>query len=585
MELNGVHASPVSDNALQILQERYLLKDLLDNCLESPGEMFMRVAKWVAKAEEKWGDLSLVKKWTMEFNNAMVSLKFLPNSPTLMNAGRKKGQLSACFVLPVEDSLPDIFSTLKLMAMIQQKGGGTGFNFSHLRPEKANLKNTGGWASGPIGFMKIFDAASGQIKQAGRRRGANMGILDIDHPDIELFISCKRNFTSLKNFNISVGVTDKFMLAVERKKDWFLTHPQSHEIVKTVNASDLWRNIAQNAWDCGDPGVVFLDTINRQNPLLSLGKIEATNPCGEVPLLPFEACNLGSINLSKFVSRKKVDWEALMKMVHLAIRFLDDIIEVNYYLQSEVKDISLANRKIGLGVMGWADMLVKLNIPYDSNEAVELASQIMKFIRDNSREASTNLAKERGCFPNWPKSNHFPHRPLRNATLNSIAPTGSISIIADTSSSIEPFFALAFQRKNVLNNHSLISINNQFLDFLYENQYPVTEILEKVLANGSTQDVKILPPEIRRIYKISEEISPEWHLKHQAAFQKYIDNAVSKTINLPESSTVEEVEKTFFHAWKLQTKGITIFRNVKGMKKVIEKGITVEHNGCRICVR
>jgi ribonucleoside-diphosphate reductase alpha chain len=577
----------LAENALLVLKDRYLLKGANGLPDETPEQMFRRVAKAVAEAEGKWEGKEGVKKWSESFFEVMRKLVFLPNSPTLMNAGTYSGQLSACFVLPVKDSLEEIFNTLKIAALIQQKGGGTGFNFSQLRPNGDRVYTSGGYASGPVSFIKIFDAATSQVKQGGKRRGANMGILNVTHPDIEEFISAKRDNNTLQNFNISVGISDAFMKSVCANGSWDLVHPNHNTVVKTVNSIELWHQIVQNAWLHGDPGLLFLDTININNPTPALGEIEATNPCGEVPMLSYESCNLGSINLSNLTigqyGEKSVDWVGLENTINIAIRFLDNVIEVNKYPHPEIKKITLENRKIGLGVMGWAEMLVKLGIPYDTEEAVELASRLMRFIQEVSKLTSKALALTRGTFPNWGNSIYYPNEPFRNATCTSIAPTGTISIIADTSSSIEPMFALAYQRKHVLNDDTLTSVNSLFLNHLYEHHYDVNEILEQVLDKGTCEKVLSLPYHIRSLFKTALEINPEWHLKHQVAFQQYTDNAVSKTINLPESATPKDVEGLYKMAWELKAKGITVFRNTPNDKKVLNKGIVGGNRGCKVC--
>lgn len=551
--------------------------------------MFQRVAKAVAQAELNWSGADQAQRWEKNFFDIMDQLLFLPNSPTLMNAGTISGQLSACFVLPVEDHLEDIFSTLKLAALIQQSGGGTGFNFSHLRPRNDILNRTQGTASGPVSFMKIFDAATEHVKQGGKRRGANMGILNIDHPDIEEFINCKRTEGALKNFNISVGVSDAFLEAVEQGWDWPLIHPNSHNVVKTVKAKELWDLIVDNAWTSGDPGLIFLDTINNANPTPLLGKIESTNPCGEVPLLPYESCNLGSVNLSRFILRKgdkdvSLDWTHLEQIIMSAVRFLDDVIEVNNYLSPGIKEIAHGNRKIGLGVMGWAETLSLLEIPYESEEAIQLAERLMKFISEKSLETSVLLAKERGTFSNWKKSVYYPDIPLRNATRTSIAPTGTISIVADTSSSIEPFFALAYRRKHVLQDETLQEINKNLLRFLTSNKLENPEIIKAIHENGTLEKISSLPQKVKNVFKTALEISPVWHLKHQAAFQKYTDNAVSKTINLPEESTRTDIGEIYLAAWKEKLKGITVFRYNSRNKQVMQQGVASDLRACKVCI-
>ncbi|HSI74455.1 MAG TPA: adenosylcobalamin-dependent ribonucleoside-diphosphate reductase [Lunatimonas sp.] len=573
----------LADNALLVLKERYLLKGTNRTPDETPEEMFRRVATEVAEAERKWGGEKEVKNWSESFFEVMKSLAFLPNSPTLMNAGTESGQLSACFVLPVKDSIEDIFTTLKQAALIQQKGGGTGFNFSLLRPKGDPVYTSGGYASGPVSFMKIFDVATTHVKQGGKRRGANMGILNVNHPDIEEFIAAKREQNSLQNFNISVGITDSFMNAVYGNGTWNLVHPNTKKVVKTLDSKKLWYQIVENAWSHGDPGLIFLDTINSSNPTPYLGEMEATNPCGEVPLMPYESCNLGSINLSKLTVGRSVDWRKLEKTINVAIRFLDDVIEVNQYPDPEIRKKTLENRKIGLGVMGWAEMLVKLGIPYDTEEAVKLASRLMQFIQEKSKATSKALALKRGTFPNWDKSIYSPHHPLRHATCTSIAPTGTISIIADTSSSIEPLFALAYQRMHVLNDDTLTTVNGLFLDYLYEHHHNVNAVLERVFEQGTCGGITSLPAHIRSLFKTALEITPEWHLKHQVAYQQYVDNSVSKTVNLPESASQNDVDWLYKMAWERKAKGISVFRNKPNNKKVLNIGVTGGNMGCKVC--
>ncbi|RPA70361.1 adenosylcobalamin-dependent ribonucleoside-diphosphate reductase [Cyclobacteriaceae bacterium YHN15] len=563
----------LSDNALRILQERYLLKDKNGALRESPEEMFHRVARSVSKAELNWGTAEDHTKWEKTFLDLMSNLIFLPNSPTLMNAGTPNSQLSACFVLPVEDSLSGIFETLKTAALVHQKGGGTGFNFSHLRPAGDRLSHLGGSASGPVSFITLYDFATEQVKQGGKRRGANMGILNVDHPDILEFVRLRVNGKPLQNFNLSVGVSNAFMQAVEKDADWELIHPNSRKPIRELRAGLIWEAIIQGAWESGNPGMIFLDTINESNPMISMGEIEATNPCGEVPLLDFEACNLGSINLSKFIKRGLVDWDFLRDSVHTAIRFLDNVIEVNKYPDKKIRKATIGNRKIGLGVMGWAEMLIQMNISYDSEEAVDLAKKVMKFIQEESTLASSKLAEERGNFENWEKSIFCPDKKMRNATRNSIAPTGTISILANTSSSIEPLFALAFQRRKVLDGQTLTSINDLFLQKLKEGGLFSQEILDQVIADGTCNQVEKLPERFRSVFKTALEIEPEWHLKHQIAFQQFTDNAVSKTVNLPKSATPEDIAEIYKMAWKWKAKGITVFRNDTGREQVLFKGI------------
>lgn len=578
----------LSDNSIKVLQRRYLLRNGAGSAVETPSELFLRVAKYVASAELHWGKVTDATKWEEKFYGIMSSLLFLPNSPTLMNAGTSNNQLSACFVLPVEDNMTAIFTTLKNAALIQQSGGGTGFNFSHLRPKNDMVNSHGATASGPVSFMKIFDAATGHIKQGGRRRGANMGILNIDHPDIEEFIAAKKEKSALTNFNISVGITDAFMHALENNADWQLVHPNTKTVIKKLSARHLWQSIAENAWQTGDPGLIFIDSINAANPTPDLGQIECTNPCGEVPLLSYEPCNLGSVNLSKFIQQNngcyEINWRLLEDVLHTAIRFLDNVIEVNNYIIPEIKTMAMGNRKIGLGVMGWAELLILLEIPYASEQAVRLAEQLMQFVQETCLKASVSLAKERGSFPNYEKSICRTTGTLRNATRTSIAPTGTISIIAGTSSSIEPLFALAFQRHEVLNGENLFSVNRLFVTCLKKQKLYTEKIMKQAIEEGMANNIKELPVELKNIFLTAIEIPPRWHLLHQLAFQKYTDNAVSKTINLPENTTVNDVEDIYKTAWQNRAKGITIFRNKSKGRQVMYPGIRHVTKGCKVCI-
>jgi ribonucleoside-diphosphate reductase alpha chain len=504
----------------------------------------------------------------------MNRLEFLPNSPTLMNAGTDLGQLSACFVLPVSDSLDGIFSTLKHAALIQQSGGGTGFNFSHLRPAGDLVRSTSGYTAGPLSFMRVFDSTTSEIRQGGKRRGANMGILNVDHPDIESFIVCKLEGQVMQNFNLSVGASDAFMHAVDDGRSWALKHPVTGRVVKRVKARRIWDLIVHSAWHSGDPGLVFIDEINRHNPTPALGAIEATNPCGEVPLLPYESCNLGSVDLARMIVKGKqastLDWKGLARTVRDGVRFLDNVIDVNNYLLPEINRMALGNRKIGLGVMGWADLLIDLGIPYDSQRAVRLAGQVMKFIRAHSLEASSRLAEARGTFPNWESSIHSPKAPMRNATVNSIAPTGTISIIADCSSSIEPHFALAWHRR-ALDGQQLSGIIAR-LNRIGPSNRLAGRIQEHLEQTGSVAALSELPLPLRRLFKTALEIAPSRHLDHQLAFQRYTDNAVSKTINLSHNAPEVVVQNAFYQAWKGAAKGITIYRDGSKSNQVLYAG-------------
>ena len=563
-------ASLIGKNALQILEERYLLRDAKGKLIETAEELFSRVAGCIAKAENHDRE-----RWEALFLGVLSRLEFLPNSPTLMNAGLPKGQLSACFVLPVNDSLNAIFTSLKKAALIHQSGGGTGFNFSKLRSSGTPVSLGKGTSSGPVAFMKIFDAATEYVKQGGKRRGANMGILNIDHPDIEAFISAKRDRKSLNNFNLSIGVSESFMNAVENNLSWSLKDPSSGTVTKKVSAKKLWNSIAETAWETGDPGLVFFDSINRFNPTPSLGNIECTNPCGEVPLLDYESCNLGSVNLSKMVIRDgnnfKIDYDKLAQTVALGIRFLDNAISVNHYLFAPIKSMAFKNRKIGLGLMGWADLLMLLDIPYASDKAVELAEKLMSFVKAESYKASTALASERGCFLSWEESNFYPQSKMRNATCNSIAPTGTISVIANTSYSIEPLYALAYNRVGILENTSQQEVSQIFEMKMKQKGYWNAQLKSKVLKSGTIKDVPYIPEEVKKVFETSLEIPYKYHLLHQKAFQKFTDNAVSKTINLPANATPNNVSDIYFSAWKYGLKGITIYRDGSNKKQVLQK--------------
>jgi ribonucleoside-diphosphate reductase alpha chain len=570
----------LSHNALRVLKARYLRRDARGRAVEDPARLFRRVADAVAAVEAKWGGASAPSYWAEAFRRMMEQLDFLPNSPTLMNAGTPLGQLSACFVLPVEDTMEGIFEAIKQMALVQRTGGGTGFSFSRLRPKGSFIATTGGEASGPVSFMKIFDSATENIKQGGRRRGANMGILRVDHPDILEFIDAKRDGGTLQNFNVSVGATDSFLNAARLRRRYDLIHPATRRKVGSLKASEVFDRIVDAAWEMGDPGLIFLDTINRANPTPLLGTIEATNPCGEIPLLPFEACNLGSINLSKMVAKKgrglqsrwEIDWRRLGETARKAVRFLDDVVEANHYPFPEIDRMCRGNRKIGLGVMGFAEMLILLNIPYDAPKAASLGERIMRFLAGEAREASRRLAKERGTYPNWKGSVHERQRiRLRNAALTAIAPTGTISIIAGTSSGIEPLFALAY-RRHALEGKTLVDANPVFLAHLRENGLHRKDILQAVLEEGRLADVKGIPEATRRLFTTALEIPVERHLAIQAAFQKHVDNSVSKTINLPEEATPDDAARAYWSAWELGLKGITIYRYGSKPTQVLELG-------------
>lgn len=563
----------LSPNGLQILQARYLRRT---EVTETPDELFQRVAKHLITVEDEDHEL-----WFDLFYGVMRHLEFLPNSPTLMNAGLPKGQLSACFVLPVEDNLEAIFTTLKNAALIHNSGGGTGYNFSKLRPKDDLITSSEGSSAGAIAFMKIYDTATEYVKQAGKRRGANMGILNVTHSDIEAFVTSKSDRESLQNFNISVGITNDFMNAVKNNLEWQLVNPRTKKVSKTIRAKMLWDLIVEQALKTGEPGLIFYDTINQDNRLPKQGEINCTNPCGEVPLFDFESCNLGSINLTKMVvhdgKKNEIDWNKLDKTISIAIRFLDNVISSNHYLLPNIKHITLANRKIGLGVMGWAEMLIMLSIPYASEKAVDLAEVLMKFIQEKSYAASGNLAQIRGCFPSWEESRYAPNTLLRNATCNSIAPTGSISVIADTSYSIEPLYALAYKRTGILNDKTQIEINSIFVEKLKSLGFWTEEIQNEVIADGSIQNIKHIPKNIKKLFETSLEIPWKYHLLHQRAFQKYTDNAVSKTINLASNTTANEVSEIYKTAWDYGLKGITIYRNGSRANQILQPcGVNLE---------
>jgi len=548
----------LSENALKVLQARYLLKDEAGRVIESPREMFGRVARSVAAAEEAYGESPPL--WEERFFDLLSTLRFLPNSPTLMNAGKPAGQLAACFVLPVEDSMQSIFDTLKNAALILQSGGGTGFSFSRLRPRADIVRSTGGIASGPVSFMKIYNAATDVIKQGGARRGANMGILRVDHPDVLEFIRVKRNLAELANFNISVAVTDAFMEALAKDGDYGLVNPRSGKTVGTIRARLVFDELVASAWETGDPGVIFIDRINRANPTPLIGSFESTNPCGEQPLLPYEACVLGSLNLAKYVRGAEIDLAALGADVKLAVRFLDDAIDANAYPLPAVEKMHKGNRKIGLGVMGWADLLILLGIPYNHRKAFDLARQVMRFIRDASREASAELAEKRGVFPNFTGSIFdAPGMPrVRNATTTTIAPTGTLATIADCSSGIEPLFAIAYKR--LVLDTTLEEVNRHFTRIAQERGFFSKELMAGVRQRGMLKGMKAVPAEVRRLFRTALEIPPEDHIEMQAAFQEYTDNAVSKTINLPVRSTRDNVAQAYLLAYRKGLKGVTVFR-------------------------
>ncbi len=611
-------AVDVADNARVVLERRYLAKDARGRLTETPEDLFRRVARTIAEAERAFvepaaGDRT-VDEMEQRFYAMMASMRFLPNSPTLGNAGRPLQQLSACFVLPVEDSMEAIFESLKNTALIHQSGGGTGFAFSRLRPAGDRVASTGGIASGPASFMRVFDAATESIKQGGTRRGANMAILAVDHPDIETFINIKSDMTTLQNFNISVAVTERFMLAVERDEEYELINPRSRAVTGRRNARHIFHQLVENAWRNGDPGLVFLDRVNRDNPTPQLGRIEATNPCGEQPLLPYESCNLGSLNLAKFVhddapaarngaraprngaksarNRKgaakapavaaSFDWDALAEAIPLAVRFLDDVIEQNRYPIAEIDEMTKQTRKIGLGVMGWADVLFKLRIPYDSDEAIELAARVMAFVQERADRASIALAEERGVFPAWHGSIYDPAAGeerggprYRNSTRTTVAPTGTLSIIADCSGGIEPAFALAFMRRHHLDRKDpskitqLPEINKTFRAAAKRDGFYSDELMRHLADGGALAARDDVPDWAKRVFVTSHDIDPEWHVRMQAAFQRHTDNAVSKTINFRNEATIDDVERAYLLAYREGCKGITVYRDGSRQHQVL----------------
>jgi ribonucleoside-diphosphate reductase alpha chain len=571
---NKVHTRvklKLGENALTVLKKRYLKKDDHGNSIETPEEMFERVAKNIADADRLYAG---VERTEEEFYNLMASLDFMPNSPTLMNAGRELQQLSACFVLPVEDSIDSIFDAVKYTALIHKSGGGTGFSFSRLRPKNDVVKTTKGISSGPVSFMRIFDTATETIVQGGTRRGANMGILSVHHPDILEFINSKSEQHILNNFNISVTVTDAFMKAVLADDDYELNNPRTGKVVGTLKARRVFDLIAERAWQFGDPGIVFIDEINRSNPTPELGSIESTNPCGEQPLLPYEACNLGSINLKNMVTASSIDWGKLRETVRAAVHFLDNVIDMSRFPLEQITDLVKANRKIGLGVMGFADMLIKLQLPYNSSEALDTGRKIMKFLKEEADSASLEMSEHRGVFPNWEKSTykktglHY-----RNATRTTIAPTGTISIIAGCSSGIEPLFAVSFVR-NVLNNTELPETNPLFLETAISEDFYSDELVREIALQGSVRGIMGVPIKYQNIFVTAHDISPLDHVKMQSAFQEYTDNAVSKTVNFPNSATIEDVKNVYLEAFQLKCKGITVYRDGSRDVQVLTSGLT-----------
>lgn len=567
-----------TENARTVLARRYLLRDADGRVVETPDELLHRVARAVAQAETKHGGDAAA--WEARFYDAMAHLELLPNSPTLMNAGKSSGQLSACFVLPVGDAMPEIFDAVKWAAMIQQTGGGTGFSFSRLRPAGDVVRSTMGVASGPVSFIEVFNTATDAIRQGGVRRGANMGVLRVDHPDVLEFISAKSDPRRLRNFNVSVAITDEFMRALDQGRPYALRNPRSGAEVRRLDARKVWQLIAQLAWKSGEPGVIFIDRVNALNPTPALGDMESTNPCGELPLLPFEACNLASIDVGKLVVDGKIEWTRLGERVATGVRFLDDVIDVNHYPLPQIEEITRGNRKIGLGVMGFADALIRMGIAYDSEEALAVGDELARFIEREAQAASAELARDRGPFPHWVGSRwqREGSPPLRNATTTTIAPTGTLSILAGCSGGIEPLYAVSFVRQ-VLDGERLVDVHPLFVAEARAGGWHSEALMARVADRGSVRGMDEVPAGVQRLFATAYDVAPSWHLRMQSVFQRHVHNAVSKTINFPRAAAVEEIEAAYRQAYELGCKGVTVYRDGSRDEQVLSFGASANRRG------